>query len=97
MSRTREIEVKIPITRNELDRFIEGDINGVSVYNQLYGKDLEVMIKAKLIIELPERKVTISEREFYEKTCDFFRTLSGPNSDIQIAKKWQEMFFKDTE
>ena len=64
MKKLIEIKVKTPLSKDQLDSFISGDINGVSVYNQLYGSDLKQFFDAKLIIEIPEKTITISESDF---------------------------------
>jgi hypothetical protein len=66
MNKTIEIKVKTPLSKDQLDSFIEGNVNGICIYNQLYGDDTKQFFNAKLIIEVPEKVATITERQFDE-------------------------------
>ena len=80
MSRTREINVY-------LNRFENFDNASIS-----YKKCDTYCVKAKLIIELPERKVTISESELL-----YAIRYSGFAGDEDNAAELKARLFKDTE
>lgn len=78
MSRTREIDVY-------LNRFENFDNPSIS-----YKKCDVYCVKAKLIVELPERKVTISESEFDE----LFKGKLFCN-EHSLKDLFKELIFKD--
>lgn len=67
MSRTREIAVYV---QSKILTDEDSTVRSVRpMYNPFDGEDVNLSsgwVKARIIIELPERKVTISESEFYE-------------------------------
>lgn len=96
MIRTREIEVLIYDNglRNSIQR-LEKENEWINVHSPLSRNiDKTQMIKAKLIIELPERKVTISESEFDEALSQVFEKNFFAK-DSAFYSNIKEKLFKD--
>ena len=83
MSRTREINVY-------LNRFENFDNASIS-----YKKCDTYCVKAKLIIELPERKVTISESDFMDSITKCCHQNPSVKSLNEMILMFRDDLFKD--
>lgn len=64
--KTKEIEIKL--FQCDLDRLISQQEGSSWVYREKYPlrNDVQKIVKAKLIIEVPERKIELTESQFDE-------------------------------
>lgn len=89
MSRTREISGIVTRTSGIGDKAVYQFIEN--------GQSQGIYEKATLIIELPERKVTISESEFFNKIYKYFHNCSEGTTYNGMANELKDEFFKDAE
>lgn len=80
MSKVKEIEVWVDPKEDEF----ASRVVYVSQFQPRY-------VKARLIIELPEKKITITEKEFWD-AYDNSHT-SGPNSHSEVFEKMKQKLF----